>query len=125
MRKLLQGQTLTGRKLTTQEIEEMEAVAFELAAGDPWEYATRIQALLGCEPADADFERGDADSGDDDADFEQRDADYEQSDGADISLVTCPKCHGPASYIEKQTRAADEAMTQFCTCKHCHYSWRQ
>ena len=37
----------------------------------------------------------------------------------------CPKCgHGKAYYWLAQTRAADEAETQFFRCAKCSHQWR-
>ncbi|MBN2567681.1 transcription factor S [Candidatus Woesearchaeota archaeon] len=37
----------------------------------------------------------------------------------------CPKCrHGKAYYWTVQTRAGDEAPTQFFRCEKCKHSWR-
>lgn len=41
------------------------------------------------------------------------------------ALIRCPRCGGPATWTEKQTRGADEATTQFCRCRRCHHAWRQ
>lgn len=42
------------------------------------------------------------------------------------SLVTCPRCKkGKVSWVLKQTRSADEPMTQMCKCKSCGKEWRQ
>lgn len=38
----------------------------------------------------------------------------------------CPKCgHPEAYYWTLQTRAGDEAETQFFRCKKCNHSWRK
>jgi len=40
--------------------------------------------------------------------------------------INCPKCnHGKAYYWLAQTRAADEAETQFFRCAKCNHQWRQ
>jgi transcription elongation factor S-II len=42
-------------------------------------------------------------------------------------LVTCGKCKGTnTSFFQKQTRSADEPMTNFCTCHNtkCGHKWR-
>lgn len=41
------------------------------------------------------------------------------------TLIQCRKCKGKVEWYEKQTRSADEAMTQFCTCLECGFKWRQ
>jgi DNA-directed RNA polymerase subunit M len=42
------------------------------------------------------------------------------------SLVTCPRCKkGKVSWVLKQTRSADEPMTQMCKCNSCGKEWRQ
>lgn len=40
-------------------------------------------------------------------------------------LIQCGKCGGRATWYLKQTRSADEPMTQFCTCTKCGAEWRQ
>ena len=38
----------------------------------------------------------------------------------------CPKCrHTKAEYWEIQTRAGDEAATQFFKCEKCKHTWRK
>ncbi|MBI4095319.1 MAG: transcription factor S [DPANN group archaeon] len=38
----------------------------------------------------------------------------------------CPKCGNPKAYWwEMQTRAADEAATQFFRCTKCNHTWRK
>ncbi|MEM0465836.1 MAG: transcription factor S [Candidatus Pacearchaeota archaeon] len=38
----------------------------------------------------------------------------------------CPKCKNPQSFFwTKQTRASDEAETQFFKCTKCSYTWRR
>lgn len=40
--------------------------------------------------------------------------------------IKCPKCnHDEAYFWTMQTRAGDEAETQFFRCKKCGYSWRK
>lgn len=40
--------------------------------------------------------------------------------------MECPKCkNGEAYYWTVQTRAADEAETQFFECTKCHHRWRK
>ncbi|GER36615.1 DNA-directed RNA polymerase subunit [Striga asiatica] len=42
------------------------------------------------------------------------------------SGVSCPACgHGEASYIEVQTRSADEPMTIFYRCTKCKSTWKE
>ena len=40
--------------------------------------------------------------------------------------IKCPKCGHPESHFwTLQTRAGDEAETQFFRCKKCGHSWRK
>ncbi len=40
--------------------------------------------------------------------------------------VDCPKCGNEEAYFyTAQTRAGDEAETQFFHCTKCHYKWRK
>ena len=55
---------------------------------------------------------------------EEGEEDEEDEEDEGPSLIYCPKCKGPATWTEKQTRSADEATTQFCRCKKCHHTWR-
>jgi DNA-directed RNA polymerase subunit M/transcription elongation factor TFIIS len=39
--------------------------------------------------------------------------------------TVCPKCKGRrVRFIEKQTRSADEALTQFNKCVECKFRWK-
>ena len=39
--------------------------------------------------------------------------------------IECPKCHHKKAYFwEIQTRAGDEAATQFFKCEKCKHTWR-
>ena len=41
------------------------------------------------------------------------------------TTATCPKCgHNEAYFWSAQTRAADEAETQFFRCTKCKHTWR-
>ena len=41
------------------------------------------------------------------------------------AMYTCPKCKkSDCTFYEKQTRSADEPMTQFITCNVCKYKWK-
>lgn len=43
-----------------------------------------------------------------------------------VVKVKCPKCKNEEAYNwEVQTRAGDEAATQFFKCKKCNYTWRE
>ena len=43
-----------------------------------------------------------------------------------ITKIKCPKCgHPDAYYWTIQTRAGDEAETQFFRCTKCNHSWRK
>jgi len=54
-----------------------------------------------------------------------------KSDNANVDTLptmkmTCPKCgHHEAFFWTLQTRAGDEAETQFFRCKKCDHSWRK
>jgi transcription elongation factor S-II len=51
---------------------------------------------------------------------------YEFTQSAMTELVKCGKCKkNKVSYIELQTRSADEPMTHFYTCLLCGNRWRQ
>ena len=40
--------------------------------------------------------------------------------------ASCPKCKNEEAYFyTAQTRAGDEAETQFFTCTKCHHRWRR
>ena len=40
--------------------------------------------------------------------------------------VDCPKCHhNRASWVIRQTRAADEPATRIYRCVKCKHSWRE
>lgn len=40
--------------------------------------------------------------------------------------IDCPKCgHGEAYFYTAQTRAGDEAETQFFHCTKCNHKWRR
>lgn len=42
------------------------------------------------------------------------------------SIFVCPKCKSKkCSYVEKQTRSADEAMTVFVTCHACSHKFKR
>tara|TARA_Y100001970_G_C14123377_1_gene797578 strand:- start:620 stop:1162 length:543 start_codon:yes stop_codon:yes gene_type:complete len=41
------------------------------------------------------------------------------------SLIKCTRCGGRATWKQRQTRSADEPMTQFCKCTRCGKEWRQ
>ena len=49
--------------------------------------------------------------------------DDDQDDAA--ALVRCARCGGKATWTLKQTRSADEPMTQMCKCTKCGKEWRQ
>lgn len=39
--------------------------------------------------------------------------------------ITCVKCgHDQATFVEMQTRSADEASTIFLTCSACQHKWK-
>lgn len=41
-------------------------------------------------------------------------------------LFTCEKCNSRrCTYIQLQTRSADEPMTTFITCLECNYRWKK
>ena len=43
-----------------------------------------------------------------------------------VVKAKCPDCgHGEAANWEIQTRAGDEAATQFFKCKKCSHTWRE
>lgn len=55
------------------------------------------------------------------------DLDEDDEDAPRDTLLQCPKCkERRVSYVEKQTRSADEALTCFCTCRNpaCRYRWK-
>lgn len=50
---------------------------------------------------------------------------YERRIVAKSDAYTCGKCKkAEVSYVELQTRSADEPMTLFITCLHCNHHWR-
>lgn len=51
--------------------------------------------------------------------------DEEDEDNDDDALIKCSKCSGKARWKLKQTRSADEPMTQFCECTKCGHKWKQ
>ena len=49
-----------------------------------------------------------------------------QAEHSIIASLQCSKCgQHKVTYIEAQTRSADEPMTVFCTCLNCGRSWKQ
>jgi len=50
--------------------------------------------------------------------------DDEANEDEAVALIVCA-CGGRATWSLRQTRGADEAMTQFCECKSCGKKWRQ
>jgi DNA-directed RNA polymerase subunit M/transcription elongation factor TFIIS len=50
--------------------------------------------------------------------------DIPEDDNSD-ALVKCSRCNGRATWQLKQTRSADEPMTQMCKCVRCGKEWRQ
>jgi hypothetical protein len=50
--------------------------------------------------------------------------DDKEEEEDDVALIVC-SCGGRATWSLRQTRGADEAMTQFCECKSCGKKWRQ
>lgn len=50
----------------------------------------------------------------------------ENKDTMPVVDSLCPKCGNPKAYWwEQQTRAADEAATQFFRCTKCSHTWRK
>ncbi|EDQ90733.1 uncharacterized protein MONBRDRAFT_18537 [Monosiga brevicollis MX1] len=42
----------------------------------------------------------------------------------DMTEADCPKCHhNRASYVQQQTRSADEPSTVFYCCEKCNHKW--
>ena len=41
------------------------------------------------------------------------------------ALIKCSRCNGKATWQLRQTRSADEPMTQMCRCLRCGKEWRQ
>jgi len=56
---------------------------------------------------------------------EDCDAGASDDDDDDNALVRCSRCGAKATWKLKQTRSADEPMTQMCTCTGCGKEWRQ
>ena len=52
------------------------------------------------------------------------DDDISDDDNSD-ALVKCSRCNGRATWQLRQTRSADEPMTQMCKCVRCGKEWRQ
>ena len=43
-----------------------------------------------------------------------------------VAKVECPKCkHHEATWVLRQTRAADEPETRIYQCTECYYKWRE
>ncbi len=51
--------------------------------------------------------------------------DTDNDDDDENALVRCSRCGAKATWKLKQTRSADEPMTQICTCTGCGKEWRQ
>ncbi len=57
---------------------------------------------------------------------EDRGVKTENKDTMPVVDQACPKCGNPKAYWwEQQTRAADEAATQFFRCTKCNHTWRK
>jgi len=52
---------------------------------------------------------------------------YNQYTGKQVQdgILKCPKCKSmKTSYVEVQTRSADEPTTKKCLCTDCTYRWK-
>ena len=50
----------------------------------------------------------------------------EQAKTLPVAKVECPKCkHNEATWVLRQTRAADEPETRIYQCTECYHKWRE
>lgn len=100
---------------------------------------TRVRALLDLHtawPSAADVWYADALVGQESPDYKKFTDKYhtavarakavlaEKGFASGVGIFKCPRCKSKDVDTEqKQTRSADEPMTVFCSCTHCHTKW--